>query len=81
MEQALNSFSVDVRYQISGSKASLESWRAFVDLHDQVMHGVKVRVAKINTNGSDGEAETLWTSSDNDWSVQSVDQGGQVSAW
>ena len=43
--------------------------------HDQVMHSVVVRIPEVDSDGSDSEAEALWTPADDSGRLQGVDEG------
>ena len=62
MEQSLDRFAVNMRDQIPGSETSVKCRTALVNLHDQVMHGVEIRITKVDPNCSDCETEATGAS-------------------
>ena len=57
MKQSLHSLSINMRHQIPWSEPCVKGRAAAVDFHDQVVHRVHVRVAEVDADGADSEAE------------------------
>ena len=49
-------------------------------LHDEMVDGVDVRVAEVDSDGADGEAEPAGAASHDDGRVQRVDERREVAA-
>ena len=66
VKEALHRLAVDVSDQIARSETGIKGWRAPIHFHHQVVHGVKVRVAKVNSNGANSEPEPSGSAPNND---------------
>ncbi len=65
MEESLDGLAVDVGDEVAGSEAGLEGRTALVDGHHQMVHRVKVRVAHVDADGAQREAEAARTAAQN----------------
>jgi hypothetical protein len=69
VEESLNGLPVNVSDKVARPQTGLKGRTSPVNLHDQMVNGVEIRVSEIDSNGSDCKSETFWATPDNDWSV------------
>lgn len=74
VDQALDWFTVNVGHQVIGPQSRIVGRRSLVHIHHQVVDDEDVRVTKVNTNVLQVEPKTSWTSTDDNWRLEAVDQ-------
>lgn len=80
VQQALHGLPVDVRDEVAGTQAGLKGRAVVLHRHNQVLHGVDIRVPVVDADGTDGESEPSWAPLDDDGGLELCHEWAQLPA-
>lgn len=73
VKQSLDGLSIDVSDQVTWTQTCIKCRTAWVNIHNQMMYSVKVRIPKVNPDSSDDKAKALRTSANDGRRLEGVD--------